>query len=219
MPLIENKRLGDWLLHEKDARYSRGKGVIASGVGIIRSGMALGRVLVAGAAAVAFAGNTGNGAMGAVTVGAGAIAGVYRLYFIEPATNLGKFVVEDPNGKFVGIGTVASAFAGGGLSFTLADGATDFVSGDGFDITVSAGSLKLKPWTPAGTDGTQILAAFLIADKIDATAADVDAAILERDALVNPQGLSWGAAVTTQNHRDTAIAQARTLGILAREGA
>lgn len=220
MPIIiQNKRLGDWLLQESEAFHSRGVGKIASGVGIVRTGMALGRVLVGAASAVAFAGNAGNGTMSAITVGAGAIAGVYKLYIVEPASNAGKFVVEDPTGKVVDIGTVAVPFSAGGLGFTLADGGTDFAAGDGFDITVAAGSQKLKPWTPDGTDGTQILAAFLIADKVDATVADVDAAILVRDALVDPQGLGWSAAVTTQNHRDTALAQAKTLGILSRTGA
>ena len=89
------------------------------------------------AVAAAFAGNTGNGTMGAVTVSAGAKAGVYNLIVIEPGANAGVFQVIDPDGVFVGRGTVAVAFSAGGLAFTLADGATDFVAGDGFTITVT----------------------------------------------------------------------------------
>jgi hypothetical protein len=91
------------------------------------------------ATAAAWTTNTGNGAMGAITVSAAAKVGVYKLRVIEPAANAGTFIIEDPDGNEISVkGTVGSAYSGGGLAFTLADGATDFVSGDGFDITVSA---------------------------------------------------------------------------------
>lgn len=89
------------------------------------------------AVAAAVAGNTGNGTMGAVTVSAGAKAGVYTLTITEPAANAGAFVVEDPDGINIGNGDVAAAFSAGGLAFTLADGATDFAAGDQFTITVT----------------------------------------------------------------------------------
>ncbi|MDP2167973.1 MAG: head decoration protein [Thermodesulfovibrionales bacterium] len=87
----------------------------------------------------AIAGNTGDGTLASATVGANALPGVYKAICIEPATNAGKFQVEDPNGVIIGVATVAVAFSTGGhLTFTIADGATDFASGDGFTITVSA---------------------------------------------------------------------------------
>ncbi|NBC37355.1 hypothetical protein GTZ99_12420 [Novosphingobium sp. FSY-8] len=89
------------------------------------------------ATSAAFSGNTGNGAMGTVTVSAGAKIGVYSLVVIEPGTNAGKFTLTDPDGVVVGTGAVAAAFSAGGLAFTLADGATDFASGDGFSLTVA----------------------------------------------------------------------------------
>lgn len=89
------------------------------------------------ATAAALGTNTGNGAMGSITVSAGAMPGVYTLTIVEPGTNVGTFVVEDPLGNQVGDGVVASAFSAGGLAFTLADGSTDFVAGDSFAITVA----------------------------------------------------------------------------------
>lgn len=83
-------------------------------------------------------GNTGNGTMGSVTVSSGAKLGVYELRIITAVTNGGTFKVTDPTGVIIGTGQVASAFSAGGLAFTLADGATDFIVGDGFDITVTA---------------------------------------------------------------------------------
>lgn len=89
------------------------------------------------ATAAAFAGNTGNGAMGAVTVEAGAKVGAWRLQIIEPGANVGTFRLEDPDGIVSPeAGVVASAYDDDNLNFTLADGATDFVAGDGFTITV-----------------------------------------------------------------------------------
>lgn len=87
----------------------------------------------------AVAGNTGSsGTISAAVVGA-AKAGVYHIVCIEPASNAGKFTVEDPDGITVGVATVAVEFVGGGLTFTITD-ATDFVSGDAFTITVAAGN-------------------------------------------------------------------------------
>lgn len=91
------------------------------------------------ASAAALGTNTGNGAMGAITVSAGARHGNYTLTIVEPGANVGTFVVTDPDGIQVGDGAVASAFSAGGLAFTLADGATDFVAGDSFTISVIGG--------------------------------------------------------------------------------
>ena len=86
----------------------------------------------------AWSGNTGNGVMGAITVSAACKIGTHKITIIEPGANVGTFVHEDPAGNQVSArGVVASAYSGGGLAFTLADGATDFVAGDGFDIVVS----------------------------------------------------------------------------------
>lgn len=92
------------------------------------------------AASAAYSGNTGNGTMGTVTVSSGAMLGVYKLTITEPGSNVGAFEVENPDGVLIGVGDVAAAFSAGGLAFTLADGATDFVAGDGFNITVTATS-------------------------------------------------------------------------------
>lgn len=100
-------------------------------------GVILGGTFAATGASAALGTNTGNGAMGAITVTAGAKAGAYTLTIIEAAANAGNFVVADPDGVQIGDGAVAAAFSAGGLAFTLADGATDFVAGDSFTITVT----------------------------------------------------------------------------------
>lgn len=100
---------------------------------------------VAGTAVgAAVAGNTGNGTItGAPTVAAGAVPGVYQLIAIEPGTDAGKFEMEDPNGVILGTVVVGVEATLGGLTFTIADGSTDFVSGDRFTITVSGAPVPL----------------------------------------------------------------------------
>lgn len=140
-------------------------------------------ITASGAVSAAFAGNVGNGAMGAVTVSAGAKAGVYKLTITEPATNAGAFQVEAPDGVIIGTGNVAAAFSAGGLAFTLADGATDFSAGDGFNITVNTGSEKYVAYSDAATDGSEVAAAILYGDCPDST-ADQTAVVIARHAEV-----------------------------------
>lgn len=97
-------------------------------------GVVVGAAFAATAAATAGSSNTGNGTMGAITVTAGAKKGTYQLVITEPGANAGVFELTDPDGNFVDNGTVGVAFSAGGLAFTLADGATDFVAGDSFSI-------------------------------------------------------------------------------------
>lgn len=63
--------------------------------------------------------------------------GVYKVVCIEPAEGAGAFEVLDPDGILVGIATVGAAFTSDHINFTIADGTPDFVSGEGFDVTVT----------------------------------------------------------------------------------
>lgn len=90
---------------------------------------------------------TGNGAMGTITVTKYAQVGVYTLRVVKAATDAGDFVVLDPAGVQIGAGTVGVAFTSKDMSFTLADGSTDFIVGDTFAITV-AGTVKYE-WVEA----------------------------------------------------------------------
>lgn len=177
---------------------------VLTGQNLVR-GTLLGRVAGAVAAAVADAGNTGNGTVGAVTAGAGAKEGTYRLVCIEPAANLGKFQVEDPDGVIVGVATVGAAFAGP-IAFTIADGSTDFVAGDQFTVAVAVGTKYVKS-VAAATDGSHIPRAVL-AEDCDATAADKEA-MAYVVAGVNENALTYGAGHTAASVREAL----RTRGI------
>lgn len=166
----------------------------------IQNGTVLGKVLSGTAAAVAFAGNTGNGTMGTITVSGAAQPGVYKLTIIGAATDAGAFVVEDPNGVAIGNGDVASAFSAGGLAFTLADGATDFAVGDGFDITVTQTAIKYKPAEEDATDGSNIFAGIFMMtsggdDYYTFTAnTDYTVIIMEKDGMVSAEGLIFDSS-------------------------
>lgn len=170
---------------------------LLSGENLTR-GAVVGKITVGAASAAAVAGNTGNGAFGAVTTGAGAKPGVYKVTCIEPAANAGKFLVEDPDGVAVGVATVAVAFAGP-IGFTIADGGTAFVSGDAFDVTVAAGSGKYKRAVAAATDGSQRPIGILAMDT-DASAGD-KATSIYRTGVFNETALNFGAGHTADSVR------------------
>jgi hypothetical protein len=127
---------GGFLIEEFSMEHCREAVTLAAGQAY-RTGAVLGQRTLGSASAVAGGSNTGDGAMGAVTVGADAQVGDYALTITEAAANAGAFQVVDPEGDVVGLGTVGAAFSGGGLAFTLADGATDFAKDDS--------------WTPRST--------------------------------------------------------------------
>lgn len=176
---------------------------INTGENLLR-GAVVGKITVGAGSAAAAAGNTGNGAISAITTGAGAKPGLYKVICIEPATNLGTFAVEDPDGIIVGRATVGVAFAGP-IGFTISDGATDFVAGDAFDVTVAAGSGKYKRAVAAATDGSQRPIGILVGD-VDATAADKAASIF-RTGEFNEAALNFGAGHSASTVRDALEAQ------------
>lgn len=158
--------------------------------------------------------NTGNGAMGAVVVSNTAIPGAYVLTIKKAATNAGDFQVVNPNGVMVGNGTVAVAFTGGGLAFTLADGATDFAVGDTFTITVAAGSGNYALHDNSGTDGREVASAILF-DAVDATLANAAGVSIARNAEVNADEITWKTGISDGN-KTAGIASLATRGVIVR---
>lgn len=209
----ESTHPGGFLLSEGGGNRSRENATLLSGQNL-KAGAVLGKTTASGSAsATANAGNTGNGAMGAITVSGRAKPGTYKLTIIEPGTNVGTFQVEDPDGVQIGTGVVGAAFSAGGLAFTLADGTTDFVAGDGFSIAVSV-TQKYKEYNPANTDGSEKAVAVLFG-AVDASAADQPCAIIARDAEVNSAELQWFTGATS-NQKTTGLADLAAVGIIGR---
>lgn len=187
------------------------------------AGAVIGSIPSATSASAAKAGgNTGNGTfvLDATTpVQPRAIEGVYSLRCITAVTNGGVFRLESPTGIVLGDFTITPG-AGGTVTVSehikgvLTDAATDFIVGDGFDVTISALTTKAAAYDPAGTNGSQIVSGILMKNT-NATAADVASTALVRGAaVVNANDLTWKAGMTTAQ-KTTARAALQTLGIKA----
>lgn len=211
-----NPLLGDLLKWELNPAYCRETVTILSGQNL-KIGAVLGKVTVGSVTGAAAAGNTGNGTIGTLSAGTGAKNGVYSVVFIEPGTNLGTFKVEDPDGVVIGTGVVGTAFAGA-VNFTIADGATDFVAGDRFTVTVALGTEKHKASPNTATDGSDVVQGVLIED-CDASAADKTAVILRRAAIVNMDQLVYDASVDDTTKKATKRAGLLALGIVSASAA
>lgn len=211
--LTEARHAGGFIVSEANGYRSREKITVLSGQDLA-AGAVLGAVNTGTAAATAFAGNTGNGAMGAITVGTAAKAGAHKLTVIEPASNAGAFIVEGPDGVAIGVGDVGTEFDAGGLTFTLADGGTDFAAGDGFTIAVAVSATKYKEYDPSNTDGSEVAVAVLF-DAVDASGGDVEGAAVVRDAEVNAEELGWFSGATSDEKTAGAADLARA-GIVVR---
>lgn len=211
--LAEKLHAAGFLISEANGNRSRDNGILITGQNL-GAGTVLGRKATAGTiTGAAGAGNTGNGTITGLTVGGGAKAGVYRAICIEPAANAGVFEVEDPDGVMLSRATVAVGFTGA-INFTINDGATDFISGDIFEITVSSLTLKYSQLAPAATDGTQVASGVLLAD-VNATAADQACAVITRSAEVNGTELVYPGGITAPQ-KDIAIAQLQAAGVMVR---
>jgi len=147
-------------------------------------------------------GNTGDGAVTAVAKlsdGKSAIIGSYNLECTAAVANGGTFKLEDPHGNLIAGNLVMTAGAGvatffeaGGLTFTITDGAADFIVGDKFAIVVTSVA-KYVPLTAVGVNGEASVAGIYIGDDILAAtlvASDVtDAVMLKGDAYFDKNQL------------------------------
>lgn len=153
------------------------KTILQDASGVIPSGAVMGIISVGAITAAAKSGgNTGNGTCTALSVKDGAKAGIYTVRIVRTATHIFDYEVKNPNGQQIGFGTcegsgLTSVFSGE-IEFTLTDGSTDFVKTDGFDITVAAGSGKLKRSVSTAVDGSQY-PKYILVNETDATAGDV----------------------------------------------
>jgi len=102
-------------------------------------------------------GNTGGGTITmdiTTPVGAGAKEGVYTVRCIAAASNSGTFRVLDPDGFNLGDIAVGGTFDND-IKFVIADVGTDFIVGDGFDVTVAIANdlIANAMWETGATNG------------------------------------------------------------------
>jgi hypothetical protein len=140
-------------------------GVLSAGT--LPRGSVLGMVNNSAVEIVAGA-NTGNGTVGAVSVGTAGTTGAFTL----KATSATNFTVTDPEGNALPAATVGTPYANAEINFTITAGGTAFVAGDSFTVTLpdAIGTYKLSVAT--ASDGSQNPSAIL-ADAADASGGPV----------------------------------------------
>ena len=216
--LTEAIRISDVLLFEEGEEFNfvRDAITMVSGTAAAVPGQLLGKITLAGATET-HAGNTGNGAMTldvTTPVLANATAGVYTVKCTAAATNSGTFRVFGPKGHVLGDVAVAATFADQ-IKFVIADGATDFIVGDTFLVTVAAGSGKFCKVTPAAVNGSQYCAGVLLSTT-DASGADVVGfALVRGPAVLKTGGITYTAGMSA-TEKATALAELAALGITTR---
>lgn len=192
MALSETTHALEFLLSEAPGGRSRESGTLNSGQSCV-AGEVLGRIMTAAGAKVS---GTGDGTIGAVTVGPAAQVGVYVLVGIAEAGNAGTFSVTAPDGTALPNLTVAAAYASQHINLTVADGANDWDIGDVIHVTVTGGDYEALD-TDA-TTGEQTACAILIGTT-DATSADTGIAVIARDAEVVSSLLTWPSGISATN--------------------
>ena len=198
----EGTLVNDKLIAGEGLRIVR-KGTLLSGQNQPR-GAVLGRVTL-GAASSAVKASGANAGGGTITLDVTtpildkAIAGVYTVRCAQVAANLGLFAVTAPDGRALGVAQVGQTFANE-IKFVLADVGTDFALGDGFDVTIAAGSGKLKLAVAAALDGSQKPECVLAEDR-DASGGDKECVYYEKGDLAEA-GLTFGAGHTADTVRE-----------------
>jgi hypothetical protein len=219
----ENPRVSDVILFEegRHIEYTREQITVILGTAASVIGQVLGQITIGAASSAARSGGNTEDS-GALTLDAttpilvNAQVGVYKVRCITAATGGGTFRVTDPLGRVLGDVAVGATFAEQ-IKFAIAAGSADFVVGDGFDITVAAGSGKWTQVNPSATDGSQNAAGILIASPFSAQlAADaVASAVTRGPAIVKTGGLAWTTDMTA-GQKTVALAQLKALGITSR---
>ena len=168
--------------------------------GVLGAGLAVGSIiekatLAANAIAVAKTQNTGDGTSSAVAVLAAGKSGQYTVTF----TSATAFTVYDPAGATVGAGTAGTAF-NTQINFTITAGATAFVAGDGFVITVDVTRWQFAEWN-SGTVYGVLYEGGLTGQERSVVARDAEVQI---SGLRVPSGKAIGAVISGLDARGIA---------------
>ena len=163
-------------------------------------GAVLGQITLGAATAEADAGNTGDGAAGAVTLGSKAKLGDYLVECVAAANGAARFQVTDPDGDRLADLVEAVAYDTEHIKLTVADADTEFVAGDKFTVTVAEGSGKYVSSLAAAVDGSQHPKGILVNDT-DASLADAEA-LMYTSGVFSAEALTIGAGHTVDSVRE-----------------
>lgn len=144
------------------------------------------------------AGDLVTGGSGAETISAYALAaggpakiGNYRATCIIAGAT-GQFAVTDPNGTLVGIATVGTTFAGGGITFLITDSGGDPEVGDYFVLPVAAGALTVTALDHTLVNGSNVPYGVLL-EAVTTDGATLPA-VVARTGEFQSTGLTFGGS-------------------------
>lgn len=174
------------------AKYDESSIVSFSGADTYLAGTIMGQNLATAGTPVAGS-NTGDGTatLFALTT-ASTVAAIGDWAFTLTAALIGD--LTDPDGNVV-VKSVAlndgstTVIAAGGITFTITDGSTAFVSGDSFALPVEAGDFKYAPYATDGTGGLETIQGLITLEATKAASGDLTRAVLiggevDKDNLV-----------------------------------
>ncbi len=213
--------LGDVLKCEAPNLYSRETVTVLAGDGAERAlkvGAVIARRTRSTVTVTAGDGNTGDGAatLADPPLGALAEAGAYRPACVT-AGAAGIFQVLTPRGYRLSDLTVGTAYEGGHLNLTVADGAADFAAGDTFAIEISGGG-KVVGLDPTAVDGTAEAIGIVAYDVTVPDGTDAEVTAILRDAVLADRAIVWPAGIG-EAQKNAAIADLEARGILVRKAA
>lgn len=211
--LTEARHSAEFIMSEAGGKRSRENITVVSGAGKLAAGQLITRTGAGSASSAAKSGgNTGNGVMTldvTTPVLDGAQPGVYVVRCITAASNSGTFEVFDPTGASLGLVAVAATFANQ-IKFAIADGSSDFIVGDAFDVTVTPAA---GTWAAATATAR---AEGILVHAVDATSAAVKTVAIVRDAEVNVNCLTYEATIDDATKKARKHAELADAGVIVR---
>jgi hypothetical protein len=172
---------------------------LATGQKLVR-GSVLGQITLGTAtAAVKTGGNTGGQTIGGVSAKSKTSVGVYQVRCVT-AGAAAVFSVVGPDGSRLADAQLGTAYANQYLGFTITASGAAPVVGDGFDITIPAGSGQYQLVNSANVDGSNVAAAVLVEDVDTTNGVQIHAVFMTGE--FNANALTFGGTDTWQTHFD-----------------
>lgn len=211
----------EFLLSEAPGRRSRQNVVVAASQTLL-AGHVVGKITQGAKVAAAAAGSPAPVAAtitAAPTAALNTKLGVHRIVCrVGGSGAASKWEHYDPDGRFVGIVTGATEYAGGGLSgLTIADPGTDPVAGEAFNVTVTEpapASGRIVMHDPEALNGAQTAYGVITSDVTTAAEETAQAVVIARDAEVITARLKWDDQDAAE--KAAALATLAAAGVIAR---
>ncbi len=215
----ERRYAGEFLLSEAEGYRSREKVTVAVSQTLL-AGQVVGKITAGAKTATPAAGVPAPAAatISTATAALNTKVGTHRFEcIIGGSGTASKWRHTDPDGKYVGIATGNTAYAGGGLSaLTITDTGTDPVPGEAFDVvvTMAAASGYIAMHDPEALNGLQVAYGVMFDAVTTGASATGEGVVIVRDAEVDNNLLVWDDQDSTE--KATARTELAAAGVICR---